>query len=185
LKIDDLLSRLASMFPNATGYLSGWARVYRENLPEGPRLQTAFDRCMAEWTRSSPPKPAEIAKHVPADKPASERNQGAPAYDLHNKREDRCWAEKVMRGKPGAAACERGFARELLIWAERNPGRWPDDRMLAHLEQEQRNHERRARQMNAGEDASIFARKLRSLADAMEDANERLVRHYAQYHENP
>jgi hypothetical protein len=65
MKVDDLVSQLATMFPQAFSEesLASWSKVYRDALEryEGAPLRAAFDEILSDWKYPSAPKPADFA----------------------------------------------------------------------------------------------------------------------------
>lgn len=87
MDIQDLMKELATLWPNAFAKqeaLEAWSRQYRIVLEhaQGPRLQEAFDACMADWTKNSPPKPADLKGYLPTPTSAEQpvNNHGPVNY---------------------------------------------------------------------------------------------------------
>lgn len=68
MQIGELMKALADRYPRqftSQFFTEHWAVDFRAVLPEGPNLQEAWDRCRAGWTKTTFPRPADIAAHLP------------------------------------------------------------------------------------------------------------------------
>ncbi len=121
MRIDEALDTMERLWPGTftEAKRDYWERSYAKHLTPGPNLQVALDRCIEEMGpgRKSPPKPADIAKHYPAD----------PANESTYKPDNRAWADKMNLGTFGhdAVRAEPSYCRELYVWALDNPGLMP------------------------------------------------------------
>lgn len=183
MQIGELLDRLAKLFPNAAQQLQAWGPIYQANLREGPDLQAAFERCLSDWSKATPPKPAEIAAHLPQHGTDGGGGQG-PTLVTHSHLSAK-WADTVMRSEHGAKAVQHGFARELYIWAEKHAQQWPDDSTLRRLWQAEQRHQRRVQELREQpwEQGDSLRKSCLRLADAMAEQNEKLCKRYGAIHD--
>lgn len=116
MQIDDLISEIERLFPGAR--VRSWEPRYRDILgeAEGPGLQSAWDATIRGWKKSTFPKPADVLVNIAvrASKPKEPTEQDREV-----------WAVEVMRSPAGQEAIEKGYARELWIWAKRYPNSRP------------------------------------------------------------
>lgn len=189
MTIPELMEQLSGLWPAHFGNqrtLEAWGKQYRQVLGDhqGPALQAAFNACMTNWTKASPPKPAEIAAHLNGDKPFEEREPVDGSKVLGKIKEDRYWADRVMKSEAGMTAVQHGFPRELFMWAMRNSGVWPDRPVMRRLYAAQRRHESTAANLPTRKDIDpSMLRGLIGCAEGMALHNDRLAQHYGAYHD--
>ena len=119
------MQNLATMFPKqfeTQEAINAWASVHRDALGkhEGPRLAKAFESCMAAWKYNNPPKPADIAGHLPAVR--SKASGKDPVIEALHAGE---FEKDPHTGRPIATVDGRiyGFTDALRIKAKAK-GRW-------------------------------------------------------------
>lgn len=74
----DVVKRLAKMFPKHGSELLEWIGTYQRALGHlsPAKLAEAFETAMAGWTKSTPPRPADIAQHAPKSAAAIGESDG-------------------------------------------------------------------------------------------------------------
>jgi hypothetical protein len=138
MKIAQLMEQLAAMYPNHFAKpenVDAWAGAFKYACREGPALGDAFQRCMGDWTKSTPPRPGDVNKYLES---AVEEDDGAHRWSNGAMLD---WVNEHLADKTAgiwrAAAerigrCEGCKAAEDFPYACRCAG-WHDAREIAFL----------------------------------------------------
>lgn len=143
MTVDEVLADLGRRFPKHVELLKAWAPTYRRKLSgfNPSTIEALYVRTVDDWPHPGPPKAVEILKEIRPD----EEQQVPPKRPTRH-----AWAEKVMRLPEGKIAIRDGCARELWMWALKNPGQVPGADVLADCAEATARFHRRLDDLEAG-----------------------------------
>ena len=123
MRIETLLTEIETLFPgnfDTPEKRSRWQPIYARQLKEGPDLHDAFARCIEDIgpSRKAAPRPGEIAKHYPAERP--ETAKPLPKFDIAEFGEAvyevTRWAEARVYEAQGVKETEDGPVVGPILW---------------------------------------------------------------------
>jgi hypothetical protein len=92
MNVPEMLSALIRRFPQHASQIDAWEPEYRAVFGKSSPgdLRAMLDRCLAQWTKIHPPRPAELREHLPRRQDSRTREDGL-AYLVKDSEGSDCW----------------------------------------------------------------------------------------------